>query len=206
MSASTGSATTDDTTLTQRALDAFESRGAEALESLLADHPERAREIRARLVRLQDLGLIRSAEGEVRLEAIGPYQPLECIGRGGMGEVWKAEQREPVQRLVALHLNRFVDGALAGKDRVEGLEGDPARLGDLADLGVVVALFGEDPARRLEDQLTIEVRLGLAGGLLLGGFPGLICRGGGGQGGSGWGGRLSLSRTTLKNELTILFL
>ncbi len=41
---------------------------------------------------------------------IGRYQLLELIGEGGMGEVWKAEQREPVKRLVALKLIK------AGKD------------------------------------------------------------------------------------------
>jgi non-specific serine/threonine protein kinase/serine/threonine-protein kinase len=35
---------------------------------------------------------------------IGPYRLLERIGSGGMGEVWSAEQTQPVRRLVALKL------------------------------------------------------------------------------------------------------
>jgi serine/threonine protein kinase/Tfp pilus assembly protein PilF len=43
---------------------------------------------------------IRVAAGGV----IGPYQLVERIGEGGMGEVWLAEQREPVRRRVAIKL------------------------------------------------------------------------------------------------------
>jgi serine/threonine protein kinase/tetratricopeptide (TPR) repeat protein len=35
---------------------------------------------------------------------IGPYHMLQPIGRGGMGEVWLAEQKEPVRRRVAVKL------------------------------------------------------------------------------------------------------
>src|SRR5262249_28694910 len=34
--------------------------------------------------------------------AIGPYKLLEKIGEGGMGTVWMAEQKEPIQRRVAV--------------------------------------------------------------------------------------------------------
>ena len=35
---------------------------------------------------------------------IGPYQLLQLIGQGGMGEVWLAEQKQPVRRRVAVKL------------------------------------------------------------------------------------------------------
>ncbi len=35
---------------------------------------------------------------------IGPYHLVELIGQGGMGEVWLAEQKQPVRRCVALKL------------------------------------------------------------------------------------------------------
>src|SRR5450755_4304930 len=35
---------------------------------------------------------------------IGRYHLLQKIGEGGMGEVWLAEQREPVRRRVAIKL------------------------------------------------------------------------------------------------------
>jgi len=43
---------------------------------------------------------IHSAAGTV----IGPYRLLQQIGEGGMGEVWLAEQKQPVRRRVAIKL------------------------------------------------------------------------------------------------------
>jgi non-specific serine/threonine protein kinase/serine/threonine-protein kinase len=45
-----------------------------------------------------------SAPGEASGTLIGPYKLLERIGEGGMGEVWMAEQRQPIQRRVALKI------------------------------------------------------------------------------------------------------
>ena len=44
------------------------------------------------------------ASGSAPGVMIGPYRLLEIIGQGGMGEVWLAEQKQPVRRRVALKL------------------------------------------------------------------------------------------------------
>ncbi len=47
---------------------------------------------------------VTQAPGESAGATVGHYRLLEKIGEGGMGEVWLAEQREPVRRRVAVKL------------------------------------------------------------------------------------------------------
>jgi eukaryotic-like serine/threonine-protein kinase len=45
-----------------------------------------------------------TSKADVFETIIGPYRLLELIGEGGMGEVWLAEQKQPVRRRVAIKL------------------------------------------------------------------------------------------------------
>lgn len=51
-------------------------------------------------------GMPRHAGTTERPQAIGSYQLIRELGAGGMGEVWLAEQTEPVRRLAAVKLIR----------------------------------------------------------------------------------------------------
>lgn len=55
------------------------------------------------------------------LETIGPYRLIRKIGEGGMGQVWLAEQTEPLRRQVALKLIRagLYDDALLRRFQAE---------------------------------------------------------------------------------------
>src|SRR5271156_4612921 len=61
-----------------------------------AEHPENAEGAFA----TRTAASTEAASGVV----IGPYHLLQLIGEGGMGEVWLAEQKQPVRRRVAMKL------------------------------------------------------------------------------------------------------
>src|SRR5262249_41444138 len=89
---------------------------AEFLESSCSGNVELRRRIEALLQAHDDAGgflqnpgtspnpgaAIGQSPHEALGAAIGPYKLLEKIGEGGMGTVWMAEQKEPIQRRVAV--------------------------------------------------------------------------------------------------------
>jgi [protein-PII] uridylyltransferase len=107
---------------------------------------------------------------------IGPYFVLEPIGEGGMGEVYLAEQIEPVRRRVAIKLLRT---GFAGRDMMARFDVerqtlallDHPNIARILDAGiteqgrpyVVVEHVPGQPLTRFADQrrLTIEQRLDL---------------------------------------------
>ena len=91
------------------------------LEQLCCEHPEHADALRSRLARPAETAAsgrgsaspVGGAGDPGEPEQVGPYRILDTLGEGGMGTVYLAEQREPVQRQVALKLIKL------GMDSVE---------------------------------------------------------------------------------------
>jgi eukaryotic-like serine/threonine-protein kinase len=51
---------------------------------------------------------VAAALSRLRLpERLGPYHVIELVGEGGMGLVYKAEQRDPIHRTLAVKVSRF---------------------------------------------------------------------------------------------------
>jgi eukaryotic-like serine/threonine-protein kinase len=68
---------------------------------------------------LEEISVLDELRGDP--ERIGPYVLKEVLGQGGMGQVYLAEQREPLRRTVALKLIRsgFVDATATHRFRAE---------------------------------------------------------------------------------------
>jgi serine/threonine protein kinase/tetratricopeptide (TPR) repeat protein len=113
-------------------VEAWHAGGADAVETVLAQHPQLAATLRQRLEKLERAGLLGPSEDAATgfPEQLGEFRLIARLGSGGMGVVFLAEQMT-LGRTVALKLvrpeQRFFPGARARFRReVEAI----ARLGD----------------------------------------------------------------------------
>ena len=74
------------------------------VEALLADHFQQDAFMKEPAVEAVAPTLQEPPPSEAPAQMLGRYKLLEKIGEGGFGEVWMAEQREPVKRRVALKI------------------------------------------------------------------------------------------------------
>src|SRR5262245_22407825 len=74
------------------------------VEALLADHFQQDSFMKEPAVEAVAPTLPEPPPSEALAQMLGRYKLLEKIGEGGFGEVWMAEQREPVKRRVALKI------------------------------------------------------------------------------------------------------
>ena len=96
------------------ALDLKPAEQAAFLDRECNGDPELRQEVEARLAADAEVGsflehpilqsLTCDSADTPKTVIVGPYHLLELIGEGGMGEVWLAEQRQPVRRRVAIKL------------------------------------------------------------------------------------------------------
>ncbi|MBL8900234.1 MAG: serine/threonine protein kinase [Planctomycetes bacterium] len=93
--------------LVAQCLSRMDREGEGALDSLCAEHPGEAAELREALARLGGLGLVaeQAAPQEAVPEELGEFELVRKIGEGGMGVVYLARQKS-LQREVALKLIR----------------------------------------------------------------------------------------------------
>jgi non-specific serine/threonine protein kinase/serine/threonine-protein kinase len=79
---------------------------ARALDEACARDDELRREVEA-LLALDEKATHDARTGPAPSTLIGPFRLLQKVGEGGMGEVWEAEQQQPVRRRVALKLVKW---------------------------------------------------------------------------------------------------
>ncbi|MBL8901468.1 MAG: serine/threonine protein kinase, partial [Planctomycetes bacterium] len=110
--------------LVESAVAAYEQRGVAGLEESLRDAGDEAGAVRARLEMLRQSGLLAeeapareetsAGEGRALPPSLGEFVPLEKLGEGAMGIVWRAEQPS-LRRQVALKVIRpeytWIEGA-----------------------------------------------------------------------------------------------
>ena len=88
---------------------------------------------------------------------IGPYHLLQLIGEGGMGEVWLAEQRQPVRRRVAVKLIKI---GMDTREVVARFESERQALA-LMDHPAIAKVFDAGSTREGRPYFVMEYVVGL---------------------------------------------
>ncbi len=94
------------------------------LDEACAENMPLRMEVESLLVAFDESGSlfdVDAAESSTHPENVGPYRLIRELGFGGMGQVWLAEQTEPVRRLIALKLIRagMFDAAVVHRFQAE---------------------------------------------------------------------------------------
>ena len=107
-------------TLVARCIQALEEGEHDPAARLCAGSSALEGAVREKLERLQSMDMLVTPARDAPAD-IGPYRIIEEIGRGGMGQVFLAEQSEPVARRVALKLIRsgFDSAEIVARFRAE---------------------------------------------------------------------------------------
>ncbi len=105
--------------LIAQCLSRLEHEGEAGLDAMCAEHPSRADALRRRIGALRDTGMIAAADKTPRTLGDGEFVLLDVVAGGGMGVVWRAEQR-PLGRIVAVKIVRPGQLLVAGaRERFE---------------------------------------------------------------------------------------
>jgi serine/threonine protein kinase len=98
-----------------------------------------------------------SSESDQCEIVIGPYRLLELIGEGGMGEVWLAEQKQPVRRRVAIKL---IKAGMDTREVVTRFESERQALA-LMDHPVIAKVFDAGSTLRGRPYFVMEYVAGI---------------------------------------------
>ena len=109
---------------------------ANPVDLLCHAHPDRAEELRARMRRLQALGLL-DGHADPAPRRVGPFTIVGLLGQGGMGEVYLAQQAQPVRRMAAL---KIVRGGVATHTLLRRFEAERQALATLNHPGIAQVL------------------------------------------------------------------
>ena len=126
------------------------------VEALLADHFQQDSFMKEPAAEAPARAVPPAPPSEAAAQMLGRYKLLEKLGEGGFGEVWMAEQREPVKRRVALKIIKL---GMDSKQIVARFEAerqalammDHPNIAKIFDAGTTEGRLSSRPAFELEN-------------------------------------------------------